>query len=151
MAASVRVHLEQGYKTVIEARGLTVIADEPVEDGGTNQGFKPSELLVSALAACAAITCKMYAARKGWNLERIEIEAGYERLKAVDYPTYQGDSDIVHEFQQRIRFIGDLTDDQRTRLLEIAGKCPVHRVLASPSFLVEELMTDEEMPPLPNI
>ncbi|MFN8528386.1 MAG: OsmC family protein [Anaerolineae bacterium] len=144
MAANVHLRLDDGYKAIITTRGLTLIADEPPEDGGTNQGMKPTELLIASLAACAAITAKMYAQRKGWPLTSVEIDADFEKIKARDYPAYQGESDIIHEIKQRIIFKGDLDADQRARLLEIAGKCPVHRVLTSPNFLIEELLTEEE-------
>ncbi len=140
----VKLRLDDGYKAVIETRGLTIIADEPPEDGGTDQGMRPTELLLAALVGCVAITAKLYANRKGWKLEGVEITAHSERIKAADYPAYQGTSDIVHEFKQMIRFKGDLTEDQRTRLLEVAGKCPVHRMLTSPNFLFEELDLEPE-------
>ena len=146
-----RVTLRQdaGYKTVIQTRGLSVISDEAVEDGGTNQGMEPTELLLAALGACAAITAKMYAQRKGWNVESIEINLDMERFKARDYAAYQGESDIVHVFNQMIKITGDLTDDQKQRLVEIAGKCPVHRVLTSPNFLFETLAQASELPEMP--
>ncbi len=137
--AKVKVHQDAGYKTVIEARGLTVISDEPVADGGTNLGMEPPELLLAALGACAAITAKMYAERKGWKVDSIDIDIDMERFKAHEYPAYQGESDILHEIKQALVIKGDLTLEQKTRLVEIAGKCPVHRVLSSPTFLFETL------------
>ena len=126
-------------KTTITARELTAYADEPIAAGGTNMGMAPTELLLGALGACAAITARLYAERKGWALEGVEVDASFEKFAKPDYPDYQGDSDWVNEFRQRITFTGDLTDDQRERLLEIAGKCPVHRILTTPNFMIEEL------------
>ena len=134
------VRLDSGYKAVIQVRNHTLIADEPESDGGTNQGPTSKEYLLVALGACSSITMKMYAERKKWPLEGIEIDLNTERYKTVDYPAFVGDGDFVHEFRQRILLKGPLTDDQKQRLLEIAGKCPVHRVLTEPSFKIETLV-----------
>ena len=134
------LRLDQGYQATVQVRGFTIISDEPIEDGGTNAGPSPKELLLAALGACAAITAKMYANRKGWALEGVEIDLSTARHKTPDYPAYTGEGDFVHEFRQRIVFKGDLTHEQKLRLLEIAGKCPVHRALTEPSFMIEELV-----------
>jgi len=132
--------LDSGYKTVIQVRNHTLIADEPVSDGGTDAGPSAKEYLLVALGACATITMKMYAERKKWPLEGIEIDLSTERYKTVDYPAFLGDGDFVHEFRQRIVIKGALSEEQKQRLLEIAGKCPVHRVLTEPSFMIETLV-----------
>lgn len=145
-----RAHLtlDAGMTTRIEIRGHTVIADEPGSEGGTNLGPTPTELLLASLGACAAITARLYANRKGWPLEGVEIDLDLERFKAPDYPAYTGPADMVNEFRQRMTFKGDLTADQRQRLLEIAGRCPVHRILTQPNIMIEELVdsiiADEE-------
>lgn len=140
--ANVKVSLDTGFETRITTRGLTSIADEPLDEGGTNRGMTPKELLLGALGACAAITAKMYAQRKGWALEGVEVSVSTERIKAADYPGYSGTGANINEFRQMIHFKGSLTDDQRTRLLEIAGKCPVHRILTEDNFLFEELVNE---------
>nr|AUN37627.1 hypothetical protein [uncultured bacterium] len=132
--------LDSGYKTVIHVGKHTLIADEPVSDGGTDQGPTAKEYLLAALGACATITMKMYAARKKWPLEGIEIDLSTERFKTGEYPAYSGEGDFVHEFRQQIVFKGDLTEEQKLRLIEIAGKCPVHRALTEPNFMIEELV-----------
>ncbi len=134
------VRLDEGYKATIQIRDHTLIADEPESDGGNNLGPTSKELLLGALGACAAITMKMYALRKGWQLEGVEIDLSTERYKTPDYPAYAGEGDFVHEFRQRIALKGDLTPEQKERLMQIAGKCPVHRALTEPSFMIEELV-----------
>lgn len=134
------VQIGDSYRTEIRTGGFTLIADEPEEDGGTNQGPTPKQIMLGALGACAAITARMYAQRKGWKLEGIEIDLSTERHKAPDYPAYTGVGDFVHEFRQRVHFKGDLTHEQKQRLLEIVGKCPVHRALTEPNFMIEELV-----------
>ncbi len=139
-----KLRLDEGLRATVQLGKHTIIVDEPVADGGTDQGPTPTELLLASLGACAAITCKMYAARKGWALEGVEIDLKMEKLKAADYPSYSGAADFINEFRQRITFKGDLTQEQRERLLQIAGRCPVHRILTAPNFLYEELVLVDE-------
>jgi putative redox protein len=84
----------------------------------------------------------LYARRKGWPLEGVEVDLSLERFKAADYPAYTGDSDTVNEFVQALSFKGDLTEEQRKRLLEIAGRCPVHRILTQPNFIIEKFIDE---------
>ncbi len=134
------VRLDEGYKAVIQIRDHTLFADEPISDGGTNAGPTSKEYLLAALGACAAITMKMYAQRKQWPLEGVEIDLGTERFKVPDYPAYTGEGEFVHEFRQRIHLKGALSDEQKQRLIEIAGKCPVHRALTEPNYMIEQLV-----------
>jgi putative redox protein len=97
-----------------------VIADEPEELGGTDLGPAPGEFLMISLASCTAITLRMYADRKKWPLEKIRVEVDFEK---VDYKTI---------FKRELQLIGDLTDEQRARLLQIANACPVHKTLTNP-------------------
>ncbi|MDZ4764534.1 MAG: OsmC family protein [Chloroflexota bacterium] len=143
--ANVKVTLGAGLKATIQTRDHITYIDEPVADGGTDAGPMATEALIGALAACAAITTRLYANRKGWALESVEIEVSRQRLRVEDYPDYDpvkhGVGDTINELRQRMTFTGDLTDEQRTRLLEIAGKCPVHRILTDPVAMIEELIS----------
>jgi putative redox protein len=142
---NVNVRLDEGFKTLIQTRGLTVISDEPAAEGGADLGPTPKELMLGALGACAAITAKMYAQRKGWPLEGVEIDLDLERFKTAEYPGYSGTADMLNEFRQRIVFKGSLTQQQRDRLLEIAGKCPVHRILTEPNVVLHELIVEDTL------
>ena len=132
-----------GYRTEIINRTHITHADEPISDGGSDSAPTPMEMMLGALGACMAITTQMYARRKGWPLEAVELALDSERFSAVDYAAYEGDAQFVHEIRNQITFRGPLTEEQRARLFEIAGKCPVHRVLANPVFFVEELIRSE--------
>ena len=134
----VTVRLDQGYKTAINIRQHTVIADEHIEDGGTDIGPTPMEILLGTVGACVAVTTQAYAKRKNWPLEGVSVELDMERIKREDYPSYTGDAPFVHEIRESIHFDGPLTDEQRTRLMAIAGKCPVHLTLENPVFFVEK-------------
>ncbi len=118
----------QGYEHEIEIREHRLIADEPHEKGGTDSGPRPTELLAASLATCTAITLEMYAERKEWDLGQVEV--------AVDFT--EGSADSPARFEVAIKVPAPLDDDQRERLLVIAGKCPVHRTLAAQDLQIED-------------
>lgn len=110
------------YVVTLEDRsGHRWVADEPRESGGTDAGPNPHQLLLSALGACTSITVRMYAARKGWPLTGIGVELTFN----PSGPPAAGGSEI----RRRITLSGGLTAEQRERLLEIANRCPIHKVL----------------------
>lgn len=129
-----------GYRTEIKTRSHTFYADEPEDTGGADSAPTPMEMLAGALAGCMAITARLYAERKKWPLEGVDVSVEVERMKAVDYPGYQGDAQFVHEFRVRLAFRGPLDAEQRERLLDIAGKCPVHRAIETPAFFKTDLL-----------
>lgn len=134
------VHLDDTTtRTFITIGKHSLIADEPESNGGTDMGPTPTEILTSTLGACTAITLRLYARRKGWDLRGVDVEVTMEKFKASEYPAYQGTSEFVNEFRQTLTFHGDLTEEQRARLLEIAGKCPVHKILTQPNFMFETM------------
>ena len=97
------------------------LADEPAELGGADRGPTPHQLLLSSLGACTSVTVRMYAARKGWPLTGIEVNLQFN----PDGPPVAGGSDI----RRQITLRGELSEEQRERLLEIANACPIHKVL----------------------
>jgi putative redox protein len=100
--------------------GHEIVVDEPVEAGGTDRGPSPTQLLAASLAGCTAITLELYAERKGWGLGALEVE--------VDFGS---DPLTPTSFEVVLRLPDSFSDEQRQRLLAIAGKCPVHKVLAA--------------------
>lgn len=99
--------------------GHVLVVDEPSERGGTDTGPRPTQLLAASLAGCTAITVEMYADRKGWDLGKVEVEV------EVTY-----DHHVPDEFRVSLWLPAELDEEQRRRLLLIAEKCPVHKVLA---------------------
>jgi putative redox protein len=137
--AAVQVSTDEGLRTIAKARHHAWYVDEPLEDGGTDSGPSPTEMLLAALGGCMVITVHLYARRKKWPVDKIEINLDMERFSAVNYPTYTGDAQFVHEIREQVVIHApELNDEQRARLVEIAGKCPVRRVLMNPVFFVEQ-------------
>jgi putative redox protein len=119
MKATARRAGADAYVHRVAIRGHELTVDEPPEDGGTDTGPSPQELLAASLAACTAITIEMYASRKGWALGPVEVEVEYEVPERGE-PT---------NFKLGLRLPGALTDEQVERIGAIAARCPVHRTL----------------------
>jgi len=133
MAASGVVRVTIGtdhYHTDISAGPHTVVADEPKELGGTDNGPDPYALLLASVGACKAITVRMYADRKQWPLDRIELALSHDRVHANDCDDCEAEDGLVSVIECDMTFHGNLDDEQRTRLLEIADKCPVQKTIA---------------------
>jgi putative redox protein len=119
-----------GYlKQEIRAGSHSLIADEPVEAGGTDAGPGPYELLLAALGACTSMTLQMYARRKSWPLEKVEVSLSHGRIHAEDCQDCETKEGRITQIERYISLTGDLTAEQRQRLLEIAQHCPVHKTL----------------------
>ncbi|OON69790.1 OsmC family protein [Hymenobacter sp. CRA2] len=101
--------------------GHALLADEPLAQGGENMGPSPGELLAAALSACTCITVRMYANRKGWPLLAVDAQITFERA----------DDHVVRHLDRVVTFRGELTPEQRQRLLQVANACPVHKALTA--------------------
>jgi putative redox protein len=110
-----------------------LIVDEPRERGGTDAGPRPTQLLGASLAGCTAITIEMYADRKGWDIGALEVEVEMEY-----------DGEVPSAFTVSLTLPEELSDEQRRRLVVIAGKCPVHKVIAQAT----EITVSERVEPL---
>ena len=121
--------LRKVRQLVTTGSGHSLVSDEP-PDVGDGLGPSPHELLLGALAACTSMTMKLYANRKEWPLGAVEIEATQERVRAGDLEGHAPDEDAqVSLIRMTIAVSGDLDEEQRERLLVIAGRCPVSRTL----------------------
>lgn len=111
------------FKTKVYAGGHLIYADEPTELGGTDEGMNPGALLLASLGSCTAITIRMYADRKEIPLESIKIDLAICKEEEMSKET---------TISRQIEFFGPITAEQRDRLLIIADKCPIHKLLSNP-------------------
>jgi len=118
------------YGQRVTAGRHVLTADEPTPIG-LDSGPTPYDLLLSALGACTSMTLRMYAARKDLPLERVTVELDHSRIHATDCADCETRTGKIDRIQRTIHLEGDLTAEQRAKLLEIADKCPVHRTLTS--------------------
>jgi putative redox protein len=111
---------------VVEVGPHKLIADAPSQYGGDDAGFTPHDLLASSLGACTALTLNMYAQRKGIDLQKVDVTVEH------------ADKDGGYVFNRHLTFHGNLTDEQKTSLLGIADKCPIHKILSGKIEIVTD-------------
>ena len=127
--AEVIVHSLGNLRQEIDAGAHTFYADEPADAGGDDAGPTPYDLLLASVGACTSMTLLMYARRKAWPLEDVEVRLSHHRDYARDCADCETTPVQIDQIERRITLKGDLDQSQRERLLEIAEKCPVHRTL----------------------
>ena len=120
-----------GFAQEIIAGSHRLKSDEPLTEGGTDTGPSPYDLLLAALGSCTSMTVAMYARRKGWPLDRVTVQLRHRKIHAEDCAECETRVGLLDQIERDIRFSGSLNAEQRTKLLEIADKCPVHRTLTS--------------------
>lgn len=133
-----------GFKTTVSSDRHTLIADEPTRvPGGTDLGPSPYELLSAALATCTSMTLKMYASHKKLPLESVSVDVQHSKIHAEDCEHCESTEGRIDRFERRINYVGDLSDEQAARLLQIADKCPVHKTLEGEIDIVSRLTTSD--------
>jgi uncharacterized OsmC-like protein/pimeloyl-ACP methyl ester carboxylesterase len=118
-----------GFRTEVRIGPHALTADEPASFGGTDAGPSPYGLLAAALATCTTMTLKMYASHKKLDLESATVRVTHGKVHAKDCADCESEGGKIDEFRRELSLTGELTDEQRKRMLEIADKCPVHRTL----------------------
>ena len=121
------------YQQTVRSGRHELKADEPVDAGGEDAGLAPYDFLLAALGACTSMTLRMYAERRGMALKAISVSLTHDKVSVDGAPR---DRILRH-----ITLDGDLSAEERARLLEIANKCPVHRALGQP-LLIESSLVD---------
>jgi putative redox protein len=133
---------EGRYAQHIAAGKHALRADEPEDFGGNDSGPGPYDLVLAGLGACTAMTLRMYAARKQWPLDRVTVTLHHEKIHAEDCADCETKEGRIDRIGRSLTLEGTLDAGQRTKLLEIADKCPVHRTLESEVVIETELASD---------
>jgi uncharacterized OsmC-like protein/pimeloyl-ACP methyl ester carboxylesterase len=120
---------EDIFLVAINADGHRLLGDEPEKYGGTDRGPSPYDLLSAALSSCTVMTLNMYARRKQLPLESVRVDVQHGKIHAEDFEDGDSKGGKIDHFDRTIHLAGDLSTEQRERLLEIADRCPVHRTL----------------------
>jgi len=120
-----------GFSQKIEIGPHRISADEPVAFGGTDSGASPYDLLLAALGSCTSMTIGLFARKRKWPLESIIVSLRHFKIHAADCEECETKEGRIDRIELEIQLEGKLTDEQRVRLMEIAGKCPVHQTLTS--------------------
>lgn len=128
-----------GLAQHIEAGKHRLISDEPLGAGGTDTGPGPYDLLLAALGSCTSMTLALYARRKQWPLEEVIVRLKHSRIYAEDCADCETKAGRLDKIEREIVLAGPLSAEQRSRLLEIADRCPVHRTLTSEIWIESKL------------
>lgn len=129
------------FLTQIQTGKHFLVADEPQEVGGEDLGPSPYQLLTAALGACTAMTMRMYADRKGWEIEEIKVHLNHDKRYSEDCAECEKPTSKIDHFERIVEVDGQLDEKQLKRLLEIANKCPVHRTLEGDVKVITSLKT----------
>lgn len=122
----------RGFRTMLDVAGHALVADEPLAVGGTDEGPSPYGLLSASLAACTAMTLHGYAKMKRLAIRSIDVAVRHEKVHERDCENCEQDAGaMVDRLERTIRLDGDLSDEARARMLQIAERCPVHRTLSA--------------------
>ena len=131
-AGAVVVHgSARGFAQEIKSGKHRLVSDEPAEFGGADEGPGPYDLLLAALGSCTSMTVGLYARRKGWSLEAVRVRLNHSKIHAKDCEDCATEDGMLDQIECEVELVGALDEDQRSRLLEIANRCPVHRTLTS--------------------
>ena len=117
------------YTSEIKTPHHHLLADEPADVGGDDLGPTPYDLLMASLGACTAMTLKMYANRKGWDLKEINVYLDHDKVHKEDSVEFEKKGSKISRFTRSLEIEGELDEEMKNKLLEIADKCPVHRTL----------------------
>ena len=131
---------EEGFTTQMKVGDHYLLADEPESFGGNNFGPSPYELVSAGLSACTVMTLQMYAKRKGWPLDNVEVHTSYSKSHAEDCENCESGGAKIDTFRRALKLTGNLDETQRKRLVQIADKCPVHKTLHSETQVITTLV-----------
>jgi len=131
---------ENKFTTDLQTNKHSFLADEPESFGGNDFGPSPYDFLSAALASCTVMTLKLYAERKEWDLQEVYCYISYSKKHSDDITTGSGKPGKIDVFDKRLKFIGNLDDSQKSKLKDIASRCPVHKTLLSDTQIETEII-----------
>ena len=137
---------DAGLAQAIDAGGHALRVDEPVSSGGKDEGPSPYGFLLAALGTCTSITLRLYARQKNWPLGRVTVRLRHEKMHAQDCAECETKEGKLDRIEREISLEGELSDEQRGRLMQIADRCPVHRTLTSEIQIVTRAMKPGNTP-----
>jgi uncharacterized OsmC-like protein len=130
------------FRTEVEAGPFQFVMDEPAEAGGGGEGPTPYDMLASALGSCTAMTLHFYARREKLPLEGVDVSVSHDRQHVKDCMDCSTPQGYIHRFRVELRLLGDqLTDEQKQKLLVIAGRCPVAKTLQA-EIKIDKVLVD---------
>lgn len=132
---------DEGFTTQMKVGNHHLIADEPESFGGNDFGPNPYEYVSAGLSACTVMTIQMYARRKGWHIDNVEVHTSYGKEYATDVNNCEQDDSKIDTFTRKIKLRSSLDDKQIQRIMQIADKCPVHKTLVSTTQILTELIS----------
>jgi len=135
----VQVKYQKNLQQEARMGDKVLILDEPKDVGGDDKGPSPYETMLAALGACTSMTMIMYARRKGWDIQDVEIELSHEKIHAEDCETCETKTGKLDKITRDIKVKGNINQEQLNHLLEIAEKCPVHRTLTSENIITDHI------------
>lgn len=133
---------EDNFTTRIQTKKHSLIADEPTDIGGDDFGPTPYEYLNAAIAACTTMTLKMYAERKQWDLQEVYVYLSHSRKHSDDLKMDLDQPKYLDHINKKLKFVGNLDEDQKNKLKDIASRCPVHKTVASEVIFETEVLVD---------
>ena len=133
------VKFVRNYQQEAKTEQHTIIIDEAKDVGGDGKGPDPYDLLLTALGGCTSMTIMMYARRKEWPLESVQVKLNHEKIHATDCEECVTEEGKLDQITKTIFLKGDLTQEQRERILEIADRCPVNKTLTTECRVVGKL------------
>lgn len=130
------------YTNHIYTKTQHILGDEPKDSGGNDLGLSPYELLIAAIGSCTTLTVKLYAQRKEWDLKEVYVYLSYARKHAEEIENLEPEAMGRLEYiRKKLKFVGNLTEEQIIKLKEIASKCPVHKTVAGKVYFETELVS----------
>ncbi len=137
--SKVNVKFQRNLQHEARINDKVLILDEPKDIGGDGKGPSPYETMLAALGACTSMTMLMYARKKGWEVDNIEIELTHARIHVEDCKTCETKTGKLDKITRDIKVRGNISEEQLIKLLEIAEKCPVHRTLTTEVIISDNI------------